>query len=67
MRSSYSKTRIMSYYIMFNHHVHDVTSCVGAPGLITIFSAYIVTQCTDTYIHTKRNMYIVYIEVLRQF
>ena len=30
VRSSYSKTRIMPYYVMFNRHVRDVTSCMGA-------------------------------------
>ena len=39
VRSSYSKTQIMPYYVMFNHRVLDVTSCVGA------WSNYIVTQC----------------------
>ena len=35
--SSYSKTWIMVYYVMFNCHVRDVMSCLGchawAPGL----------------------------------
>ena len=35
VRSSYSKTRIMPYYAMFNRPVRDVVH-----GLITIFSAY---------------------------
>ena len=30
VRSSYSKTRIMPYYVMFNRHVRNVTSCMGA-------------------------------------
>ena len=30
VRSSYSKTRIMPHYVMFNHHVCDVTSRMGA-------------------------------------
>ena len=37
-----SKTQTMPYYIMFNRHVCDVTSCVSA---WSIFSAYIVIQC----------------------
>ena len=28
VRSSYSKTQIMPYYVMFNRHVHDITSVV---------------------------------------
>ena len=44
VRSSYSNTRIMLYYVMFNRHVRDDMSCVVALiGLITNFSAYIVT------------------------
>ena len=46
VRSSYSKTRIMPYSAMFNCPVRDITSCMGA-CLITIFSAYIVTQSTS--------------------
>ena len=30
VRSSYSKTRIMPCYAMFNRPMRDVTSCVGA-------------------------------------
>ena len=44
VQSSYSKMRIMPYCVMFNRHV--VTSQhVWAPGLISAFSAYIVTPC----------------------
>ena len=46
VRSSYSKTRIMLCYAMFNRHVRDVTSCVGAWSNYYInFSAYVLTQC----------------------
>ena len=38
-RSSYSKTRIRPY-------MHVTSCCAWALGLITIFSAYIVTQCS---------------------
>ena len=28
-KASYSKMQIMPYYVMSNHHLHDIMSCVG--------------------------------------
>ena len=45
VRSSYSKTRIMPYYAMFNRPLCVTSRRAWALGLITLFSAYIVIQC----------------------
>ena len=45
VRSSYSKTRIMPCYAMFNRLLCVTSRRAWALGLITIFSAYVLTQC----------------------
>ena len=51
VRLSYSKTqfmRILPYYVMFNHHVRDTTSCIGAWSNVLSSNAF---KRQKTYTH----------------